>query len=75
MFSIVYLKLGSQLTFGSLVVILSSKVISCYVQYRCVPKIGFPAHISIDILTDMFIDIVIDILTDIFIDIPSDLFD
>ena len=70
---VVYLKLGSQLTFGSLVVILSSKVISCYVQYRCVPKIGFSADISIDILTDIFIDIFIDISIDISIDILTDI--
>ena len=37
-------------------------------KYRCVPKIGCSADISIDIL----IDISIDILTDIFIDILTD---
>ena len=39
-------------------------------KYRCVPKIGFSADISIVI----FIDIFIDILTDIFIDISIDIF-
>ena len=50
-------------------------------KYRCVPKIGFSADISIDILIyiyidiyiDIFIDISIDILTDIFIDIFIDI--
>ena len=50
-------------------------------KYRCVPKIGFSADISIDIffdifidiLTDIFIDISIDILVDISIDISIDI--
>ena len=47
-------------------------------KYRCVPKIGFSADISIDIFIDIFIDILadifIDISIDIFIDILTDIF-
>ena len=38
-------------------------------KYRCVPKIGFSADISIDVSIDIFIDIYIDILIDVSIDI------
>ena len=38
-------------------------------KYRCVPKIGFSADISIDIFIDISIDISIDIFIDISIDI------
>ena len=38
-------------------------------KYRCVPKIGFSADISIDILIYIYIDIYIDIFIDISIDI------
>ena len=40
--------------------------------YRCVPKIGFSADISIEVSIDIFIDISIDILIDISIDISID---
>ena len=36
-------------------------------KYRCVPKIGFSADISIDVSIDIFIDLLIDILIDMFI--------
>ena len=42
-------------------------------KYRCVPKIGFSADISIDVSIDIFIDILIDILIDISIDISIDI--
>ena len=72
--TVVYLKLGSRLTFFCVFLHFLQK-------YRCVPKIGFSADISIDILIyiyidiyiDIFIDISIDILTDIFIDIFIDI--
>ena len=59
---VVYLKSGSRLTFFIIFLHFLQK-------YRCVPKIGFSADISIDI----FIDIFIDILADIFIDISIDI--
>ena len=34
-------------------------------KYRCVPKIGFSADISIDVSIDIFIDILIDAFVDI----------
>ena len=37
-------------------------------KYRCVPKIGFSADISIDILIDISIDILIGICVDVLID-------
>ena len=43
-------------------------------KYRCVPKIGFSADISIDIFIDISIDILIDTLIDIFFDISIDIF-
>ena len=42
-------------------------------KYRCVPKIGFSADISIDVSIDIYIDILIDILIDISIDIYIDI--
>ena len=50
---VVYLKLGSRLTFFVI-------FLNFLQKYRCVPKIGFSADISIDILTDIFIDILTD---------------
>ena len=68
---VVYLKLGSRLTFFVIFLHFLQK-------YRCVPKIGFSADISIDIFIDIFIDIltdiIIDISIDIFIDILTDIF-
>ena len=62
-----YLKLGSRLTFFVIFLHFLQK-------YRCVPKIGFSADISIDISIDIFIDICIDIFIDICIDISFDIF-
>ena len=42
-------------------------------KYRCVPKIGFSADISIDIFIDTLIDIFFDISIDIFIGICIDI--
>ena len=42
-------------------------------KYRCVPKIGFSADISIDVSIDIFIDILIDAFIDISIDILIDI--
>ena len=47
--------------------------LSFFQKCRCVPKIGFPADISIDSSIDMSIDNFIDILIDIFIDIVIDI--
>ena len=53
---------------------LSSVIFLHFLQkYRCVPKIGFSADISIDILTDISIDISIAVSIDIFIDISIDI--
>ena len=51
-----YLKLGSRLTFFVIFLHFLQK-------YRCVPKIGFSADISIDISIGISIDMLIDILT------------
>ena len=67
----VYFLSFSFIFFRSIVVYL--KLCSRLTKYRCVPKIGFSADISIDILIDISIDIFIDILTDIFIDIFIDM--
>ena len=64
--SVVYLNLGSRLTFFVIFLHFLQK-------YRCVPKIGFSADISIDIFTDISIDISIDIFIDICIDIFIDI--
>ena len=63
---VVYLKLSSRLTFFVIFLHFLQK-------YRCVPKIGFSADISIDIFTDISIDISIDIFIDICIDIFIDI--
>ena len=62
-----YLKLGSRLTFFVIFLHFLQK-------YRCVPKIGFSADISIDIFIDTLIDIFFDMSIDIFIDISIDIF-
>ncbi len=68
MFSIVvYLKLGSQLTF-LFTFYLTAIFIDIVIDILTVIFID----ILIDILTDIFVDILIDILTDIFIDISID---
>ena len=65
---VVYLKLGSRLTFFC-----HFPLFSYFLQkYRCVPKIGFSADIFIDIFIDISIDISIDIFIDISIDILTD---
>ena len=64
---VVYLKLGSRLTFFV-------NFLHFLQKYRCVPKIGFSADISIDIFIDILTDIFIDISIDIFIDILTDIF-
>ena len=43
-------------------------------KYRCVPKVGSPADISIDMFLDISIDISIGIVIDSFIDIFIDIF-
>ena len=42
-------------------------------KYRCVPKIGFSADISIDVSIDIFIHILIDTFIDVSIDISIDI--
>ena len=63
---VVYPKSGSRLSFFV-------NVLHFLQKYRCVPKIGFSADISIDVSIDIFIDILIDILIDISIDISIDI--
>ena len=49
-----------------------------HLKHRCVPKIGLPADISLEMFIemsiDMFIDISVDILTDMSIDMLIDMF-